>query len=230
MPNEDRRRSESENPQPLPPAGLFSAEIPNLGPVIDPPFIDVPDFSQYLTPANITPVDVEPVEPRTTTESRREAVDVALATDSVTSNLDGKRYEVLEVGTRSLDRQTDYPLVIIYNYTDDVVVEVTVDPDRRAVLEVREERYQPPLTDSELSQALEMVRDDGQLSDAGIDVDTGVGLIVEDVNFRSSRYSHRFVDLRFGPADRYVPTAFAIVDLSRREVVRIGLIPQEEAS
>jgi hypothetical protein len=230
MPDEDTRPSDLQNPQPLPPAGLFSAEIPNLGPVIDPPFVDVPDFSQYLTPANITPVDVESVEPRITNESRREAVDVARASDAVMSNLEGKRYDVLEVGTRSLDRQTDYPLVIIYNYTDDVVVEATVDPARRAVLEVSVERYQPPVTDSELRQALELVRDDGQLSEAGVDIDTGVGLIVEDVNFRNPRYGHRLVDLRFGPADRYVPTAFAIVDLSSREVVRTGLIPQEEAS
>jgi hypothetical protein len=120
--------------------------------------------------------------------------------------------------------------VIIYNYTDDVVVEAMIDPVRRAVHEVSVERYQPLLTPSEQSQALEMVRDDGRLTEAGIDVATGVGLIVEDVNFRSPRYGHRLVDLRFGPANRYLPTAFAIVDLSGREVVRTGLVPQEGSS
>ncbi|MEV4840389.1 hypothetical protein AB0K05_38195 [Nonomuraea sp. NPDC049486] len=225
MPGEERRY-----PEPLPPPGLFSAEIPNLGPVIDPPFVDVPDFSQYLTPADATPVDFEPLEPRITDESRRQAVDWALASDRVTRKLEGKRYEVLEVGTRSLDRQTDYPLVIIYNYTDDVVVEAMIDPIRRAVLEVDEKCYQPPLTASEHSEALEMVRDDDRLSEAGIDVATGVGLIVEDVNLRSPRHGHRLVDLRFGPADRYLPTAFAIVDLSDREIVRTGLVPQEGSS
>jgi hypothetical protein len=222
MPDKDRRR-----PYPLPPPGLFSVEIPNLGPVIDPPFVDVPDFSQYLTPADVRPVDFEPVEPRITDESRRQAVDLALASDRVTRKLEGKRYQVLEIGTHSLDRQTDYPLVIIYNYTDDVVVEATVDLIRRALYEVSEKRYQPPLAAAEQSEALDMVRDDGRLAVAGIDVATGVGLIVEDVNFRSPRYGHRLVDLRFGPADRYLPTAFAIVDLSDQEVVRAGLVPQE---
>ena len=127
------------------------------------------------------------------------------------------------VGTRALDRLTDYPLVIIYNYTDDVVVEVMIDPVRRAVHEVSVARYQPPLTDSEQSEALEMVRDDGRLGEAGIDVDTGVGLMVEDVNFRSPRYGHRLVDLRFGPATRYLPTAFAIVDLATRTSSGPGL-------
>jgi hypothetical protein len=210
--------------------GLFSVEIPNLGPVVDPPFVDVPDFSQYLAPAETRPVDYEPLEPRVTDESRRQAVDAALASDRVIRKLQDKRYEVLEVGTRALDRQTEYPVVIIYNYTDDAVVEAVIDPVRRAVHEVSVERYQPPLTPSELGQALEMVRDDGRLSEAGIDVDTGVGLIVEDVNFRSPRFGHRLVDLRFGPATRYLPTAFAIVDLSDQDVVRTGIIPQEGAS
>jgi hypothetical protein len=216
--------------EPLPPPGLFSAEIPNFGPVIDPPFVDVPSFTQYLTPADTRPVDVEALEPRITDETRRQAVDSALATDRVTGRLDGKRYEVLEVGTQARDRQTDYSLVIIYNYSDDVVVEAVIDPVRRAVLEVSEKRYQPLLADAEQSRALDMVRDDGRLPEAGIDVGTGVGLIVEDVNFRSPRYGHRLVDLRFGPADRYLPTAFAIVDLSDREVVRTGLLSEEASS
>jgi hypothetical protein len=225
MPDEDRGSTD-----PLPPPGLFSIEIPNLGPIIDPPFVDVPDFSQYLIPADTRPVDFEPLEPRITDESLRQAVDYALASDRVTRKLEGKRYQVLEIGTRSLDRQTEYPLVIIYNYTDDLVVEATIDPIRGTVFEVNEERYQPPLTASEQSQALEMVRDDGRLSEADIDVATGVGLIVEDVDFRSPRCGHRLVDLRFGPANQYLPTAVAIVDLSGREVVRTGLVRQEGLS
>jgi hypothetical protein len=225
MSDKDRLR-----PPELPPPGLRSVEIPNLGPRIDPPFVDVPDFSQYLTPADTSPVDFESLEPRITDESRQQAVDVALASDRTAGKLEGKRYEVLEVGTRSLDRQTDYPLVIIYNYTDDVVIEVTIDQVRRAVHDVTVERYQPALTASEQSQALEMVRDDGRLPEADIDITTGVGLIVEDVDIRSPRYGHRLVDLRFGPENRYLPTAFAIVDLSNREVARTGLLPQEEGS
>jgi hypothetical protein len=43
----------------------------------------------------------------------------------------------------------------------------------KAVHEVSVERYQRPLIGSEQSQALEMVRDDGRLSEADIDVTTG---------------------------------------------------------
>ena len=217
-------------PDPIPPPGLSRLGIPNLGPVIDPPFVDVPDYRRFLAPADRTPVDFEPLEPRIADEARRDAVGSALASDRVTRKLQDKRYQVLEVGTHSEDRETDHPLVIIYNYTDDVVVEVTVDSLRRAVLDVTESRNQPALAAFEQIEALEMVRDDGRLPEAGIDVGTGVGLIVDDVNFRSPRYGHRLVDLRFGPADRYLPTAFAIVDLSDQEVVRVGLLPQEGSS
>jgi hypothetical protein len=211
----------------LPPPGLFGMGIPNLGPVVDPPFVDVPDFSRYLAPSDRTPVDFEPLEPPVADEARREAVSSALGSDRVTRRLEGKRYQVVEVGTCSEDRETHRPLVIIYDYTDDMVVEVTVDSVRRAVLDVTETRYQPALATFEQSEALELIRDDGRLPEAGIDVSTGVGLIVEEPNFRSPRYGHRLVDLRFGPADRYLPTAFAIVDLSDQEVVRTGLLPKE---
>lgn len=233
MSNDDGEEANTAGRRPpdlLPPPNLFSVDIPNLGPVIDPPFVDVPDFSDYLTPPNITPVDVEYLEPRISDESRREAVDVALASEAVASNFREKRYEVLEIGTRSLDRETDFPLVIIYDYTDDVVVEAMVDPARKSVLDVSVKRYQPPVSDAEHREALAILGAENSLSDAGIDLDPAVSLIVEDVNFQSPRFGHRVVDLRFGPADRYVPTAFAIVDLSNREVVKTGLIPQEEAS
>ncbi|MER7544099.1 hypothetical protein [Actinomadura sp.] len=221
MPGEEQYSRES-----LPPPGLFSAEVPNFGPVVDPPFVDVPEFSRYLHPADRTPVEFETLEPRIPDESRHRAADLALASERVAAKLRDKRYEILDIGTRAKDRETDHPLVIIYDYTDDAVVEVEVDPVRRAVQDVRVERYQPPVTDSELSDALDLVREHGVLSEAGIDIATGVGLIVEDVNAQSPRHGHRLVDVRFGPADRYVPTAFAIVDLSAREVVKAGLITE----
>ncbi|GAA1786739.1 hypothetical protein [Actinomadura chokoriensis] len=222
-------RQYQQPPGALPPPGLLSAQIPNLGPVIDPPYSDVPDFSEYLAPAETKAVEVEPLESWFTTDIRQKAVDLALESDRVTRKLEGKRHQVLDVGTRSMDRETELPLVGIYNYTDDVVVEVTIDPMRRAVIEVAEKSYQPALTESEQKQAVEIVRDDGRLAAAGIDVSTGVGLIVEDEDAGSPRHGHRLVDLRFGPADRYVPTAFAIVDLSAQEIAEAGLIAQEVA-
>jgi hypothetical protein len=211
----------------LPPPGLLSTEIINLGPVIEPGFSDARNWSEFLPVVETKAVYVESREVALTEEGARHAIDLALAADSVVRELDGKRYEIMSVGFKSLDRQTEYPWVIIYNYTDDSVVEATVDVAGGEVLDVTAARYQPPLTSSEQSYAIELVRRNGQLADAGIAVETGAGLIVEEVNFRNPRYGHRLVDLRFGPEDRRAPTAVAIVDLSAQEVVRTGIMPRE---
>jgi len=214
----------------LPPPGLDITRVVHLDPFIDPPFVDAEDWGQYLTITETTPVDFKHLEPTITDQGAREARELALASNNVLTELEGKRYEVLWVGSRSMDRQTEHPLVIIYNYTDDVVVEATVDLAARRVQEVSIKRYQPALALSEQSRALDLVRDDGRLPHAGIDVDTGLGLVVEDVNFRSPQYRHRLVDLRFALHDRRSPSAFAIVDLSAQNIVRTGLLPQEEPS
>jgi hypothetical protein len=210
----------------LPPPGLLRTEIINLGPVIEPGFSDARNWSEFLPAVETKAVYVESREVALTEDVARRAVDMALTADGVVRELDGKRYAIMSVGLKSLDRQTEYPWVILYDYTDDRVVEATVDVAGGKVLDVTAARYQPPLTSSEQSHAIELVRRNGQLAAAGIAVETGAGLIVEEVNFRSPRYGHRLVDLRFGPEDRRAPTAFAIVDLSAQDVVSTGLAPR----
>lgn len=210
----------------LPPPGLLRPDIVNLGPVIDPPFSDARDWSEYLPPYDTRPVDFEELEPSLTEEAARRALELAMASADVRRELEGKRYEVMGVGLRSMDRETEHPVVVIYNYTDDVVVEAFVDLAEDRLLQVALERYQPPLSPSELSEGLELVRRDGRLAEAGIDVNTGVGLVVEEANFRSPTYGHRLVDLRFGPEDRRIPAAWAIVDLSSQELLSTGMIEQ----
>jgi hypothetical protein len=214
----------------LPVPELFSTEIINLGPIISPPFSDAKDWSKYLPQVETKPVDFEPLESNLTEDSARQAVELALSSKSVISKLEEKRYEIMGVGLRSIDRDTEYPLVVIYNYTDDVVLEALVDLVGTTILEITLERYQPPLVPSELTRALDMVRKDSRLPEAGINIDTGMGLVVEEENFRSPRYGHRIIDLRFGPADRRLPTAWAIVDLTSEEVIKIGVYPKEELS
>ena len=210
----------------LPLPGLNPIEIPNLGPIIDPPFSDARDWGRFLPRVETKPVVIEQRAPTFTDDNARRATELALASDRVRRELEGKRYEVMSVGMRALDRRTEHPVVVIYKYTDGITLEVMIDLAGAAVIDVKSARYQPTLTDPELRRALDLIRQDGRIARACIDVDTGVGLIVEDENFRSPRYGHRLVDLRFGPANRRLPTAFAIVDLTSEDVVRLGTIPQ----
>ncbi|WP_153342337.1 hypothetical protein [Nocardia aurantia] len=202
----------------------------HLDPFIDPRFVDAEDWGRYLTITETIPVDFEYLEPTITDQDVHEARELALASDNVRTALEGQRYEVLAVGSRTVDRETELPLVIVYNYTDDTVIEATVDLRAPEVREVSMKRYQPALSSAEQSRALDITRDDGRLSRSGIDIDTGLGLVVEDVNFRSPQYGHRLVDLRFTLTNRRCPSAFAIVDLSAQCIVGIGLLPQEELS
>jgi hypothetical protein len=208
---------------------LNTVEIINLGPIIDPAFVDAPDWRAYLTPVDIRPVAYEQIDTTSTEERDRQAAAMALGAESILRELEGKRYEVMGVGVRSLDKQTEYSVVVIYNYTDDVVVEASVDPAGDRVTDVKLERYQPPVADSEVRAARELVGQHGHLFDAAVDVDTGEGIIVEEENFRSPRYGHRLVDLRFGPPDRRLPSAWAIVDLTDQQVISTGTIEQEES-
>ncbi|PXX57480.1 hypothetical protein DFR70_118135 [Nocardia tenerifensis] len=209
----------------LPPPGFLRTEIIDLGPVIDPKFTDAHDWSEFLPPMHATPVHSPERDLRAADEAAALAPEVALSHAGVNDLLDGKRYEIISVGTRFVDRDTEYPVVVIYDYTDDIVVEAIVDVAQRSLVELRTTLNQPAVTAAEEARAIELVRRDGRLTEHGIDVGTGAGLIVEDVNFHSSRYGHRLVDLRFGPADRRLPTAFAIVDLSAQDVAELGLIP-----
>jgi hypothetical protein len=218
---------QDENVLPLPQLST-TTEVLNLGPVIDPPFSDARSWREFLTPIEIKPVYFEQLEPTLTKDRARQATELALASERLRRDLEGKRYEIMGVGMRSLDRRTEYPLVVIYNYTNDIVLEAMVDLTGRTVLEVKTERYQPPLAAVELSRALDLLSQDGRLHRRGIDVNTGTGIVVEEENFRSPRHGHRLVDLRFGPEDRRLPTAWAIVDLTSQEVVKTGIFPQEE--
>ncbi|GAA4991166.1 hypothetical protein [Kitasatospora paranensis] len=214
----------------LPPPELLRVELVDLGPVIDPPFSDAKSFRRHLPHVQTTPVEFEPMESNLADDGRRRAVEVALASEAVDRELTGKRCDVLGVGSAATGRDSEHPLVTMYNYTDGQVVEALVDLDAARVLEVSTADRQPPLAAAERSQALELLRGADGLVDPDIDLGTGMGLIVEEVDFRSPRYGHRLVDLRFGPRDRRLPIAFAVVDLTDQAVVTAGRIPQEMSS
>jgi hypothetical protein len=209
----------------LPPPGLVRVEVPNLGPVIDPKFTDARDWSEFLSRVETTPVHFEERDVTAIDAARKIAPEIALAAPRVRELLEGKRHEVISVGTRAMEDDCEHPVVVIYNYSDDNVIEVLVDATAQSIVGINVSADSgPPMSAAEEERAKELVRRDGFLADNGIDVGTGAGLVVEEVDFRSPRYRHRLIDLRFGPLDRRLPTAFAIVDLSAADVVKTGLI------
>ncbi|HEY5843448.1 MAG TPA: hypothetical protein VIU87_18670 [Mycobacterium sp.] len=213
----------------LPPPGLLIPDVLNLGHTIRPAFVDARDWGEFLPDLQTYPVEYDEVDTSAVDAAARAAEEIAMASTELAERLGDKRREVLAVTQRSDDRDTDYPVVIVYDYTDDLVHEVAVDVDSRAVRNVTTGRSMPALSSREEQRAIELVRTDGRLVERGIDVATGSGIIIEETNFHDPTYGHRLVDLRFGPEDTRYPTAYAIVDLSAERVLRVGVIPQEES-
>jgi hypothetical protein len=210
----------------LPPPALVG-DTPYIGPVIDPKFVDALDWSGFLPAHETKRVRFKKRDMSRLDEAINAAPAIALESARVSELLDNKRHEVVGVGTRSLDRETEVPVVTLYDYTSDVAIEVLVDVAKNSVIDVAATENLPALAEAEEERALAIVREDGRLAEYGIDVATGKGLIVEEVNFRSPQYGHRLVDLRFAAENQRVPTAFAVVDLSAEGIVTLGLIERE---
>ncbi|WP_157032318.1 hypothetical protein [Kitasatospora cheerisanensis] len=172
-----------------------------------------------------TPVAVEETAPIVSEAGSRRATELALHSEEVSRELAGRRHEVIGVGSGAADRSAHHPIVIIYDYTENLAVEAVVDLAAGRVAEVRRRRYQPQLTTAEERRAVELVRQDGRLGAYESDLDSGSGIVVDEVDFRSPRHGHRMVDLRFGPMTERLPRAFAVVDLTDQDVVRCGPVP-----
>ncbi|MCU7820541.1 hypothetical protein [Kitasatospora sp. DSM 101779] len=193
-------------------------------PPAGPPQEDARDHRGLLTPvAPVRRFGAEPAGPGLTADERGRAAELALADPEVRRTVERGRHRVLGVYTAVAGRHRTHPLVVVYDYADGVAVEVTVDLAAGRVLEVATGRHPPALAEEEQRRARDLVRDSRLLAAAGVDIDSGAGQVLAEVDLHSPRYRHRLVDLRFGPADRRLPSAFAIVDLSDESVLTTGL-------
>src|SRR6476620_9697341 len=86
---------------------LQTVEILNFGPVIDPPFSDARSWREFVTPVETKVFVSEQVQPTLTVEGSQQAANLALASERVVGELKGKRYELMGVGMKSLDRRTE---------------------------------------------------------------------------------------------------------------------------
>lgn len=224
-PDQGRDR-ESLLPPPQPP------QILPLGlsrPVIEPPLRDLrppdtPEQTEQWEPVSSGPLEIQN---QLTGEFAQRAQDTVLGTEEVRQVLDNKRY--IAIGASLLEdrvENTTSLVFILYNYTDNVAVEVSLDENGQEVTEVMEARYQPPPLQEEIDQAIQLAREDSRLATRPLSDDVeGTALLVSSVDPEDPYYNHRQFDVRFGRPDKRSPRYGALVDLSTETVLRAGALP-----
>jgi hypothetical protein len=109
-------------------------------------------------------------------------------------------------------------LVVAYDYSADVAVQITLD-ERGEVVEMTDERYQPPPIESEIERAIDLARADARLS-ARVE-----GLVASAIPFsgHADEFANRRVlEVLFGCRAERLPRFRAWVDLSRETVLHAG--------
>lgn len=179
-------------------------------------------------------------------EERIQAVlDSVLSDDDVGERLSDHRYEALglvrqDAKRYDLDEDQDPPLVLlVYDYTTDVTLEVTVAPDDHEVMEVSESGRQVALGQKEVERAVEILNESASTDVVIASADVQDAVVHSPGDERHPRCGHRGVVLHFDPAGvasfTRSPSAthVAEIDLSAGDVLDVREVsdePEEPAS
>jgi hypothetical protein len=211
----------------LPPPQLLPLGEPL--PIIEPPLRDLrppdtPEQVEQWEPVSSGPLEIQN---QLTRELAQRAQDTVLGSEEVQQMLDNKRYIAIGASLRE-DRveNTTWLVFILYNYTDNLTIEVSLDENGQEVIEVREARYQPPPLQEEIDQAIQLAREDSRLATRHLSDDLrGTAIVVSSVDPEDPYYNHRQFDVRFGRPDKRLARYEALVDLSTETVLRAGALP-----
>jgi hypothetical protein len=230
IPGEQGDRISYERGLPPPPRLLPLGE---LRPIVEPAFRDQapPQTKEEVEEWERFPSS--PVEHMLTDELAQHAEAVALASPDVKRLLAGKRY--IPIGATLMDEGDEKPegearaqagtlIFMIYNYTDNVPVQVILDRDARGVRSVAEQVMGPacPAPPREIETAIALAREDQRLAERLTEDMEGTAIMVTVEDPAHPLYRHRLLDVRFGYPDERLPRHMALVDLSTERVVRAG--------
>jgi hypothetical protein len=196
---------------------VTAGPIVDFGPVIDPPFVDGISREVYDRAISLNSVEDDMPQAAVAAQARN----TAQRDPRVVAAL-GHRWEFIGVGiVYHKKRRRSELRVVWYVYDTDQTVEAITDDKGAYVRDVRVNFRQPAFTDREQARANELVAASGRLPRTR----DGRGLPVEDTDRLSPRYGHRLVHLRFNPDGTCIPRWWALVDLSRDELVDAGDVP-----
>jgi hypothetical protein len=216
-----------------PPRILSEGEFP---PVIEPPFKDMPPFHMEEGVEGFEEFESKPAKSQLTEELVRKAQAATLASEQVSQLLADKRYIPIGAGyidngdeklNKSNRKETGGPpqlIFVLYNYTDNLTIEVYLDKDANNVNRVESLRYQPAPLREETEEAIQLARKDQRLADRLTEDLEGAAILVSPVDPEDMHYNHRQFDVRFVRVGDRAPIYMALVDLSIKTVLKAGSV------
>ena len=201
--------------------------VPKLFPIIDPGFCNHPTLSSFdQTQKVYDSIEITTGEELLTPEFIEKIKQSILGFSEVQELLKDKDYIV--IGSSKIDRKSDtdnpYLVSIIYNYTDNITIEVYHDINLENIMKIDKLYYQPAPTKEEIKQAIEMAKMDNFLQDKISNEMEGGALLVSSINRDDEYYNHRLLDVRFRYIHERLPLYQSLVDLSTKTVIKSGLI------
>jgi hypothetical protein len=211
-----------------PPMEIYN--VPKLVPITDPGFCDHPTLSSFdQIPRQYDWIETEPKEELFTPEFIEKINRTILGFSNVKELLQNKDF--LFIGTSKIDvkpekdnQEKSYLLSVIYNYTDNITIEVYHDIDLEKIIKIEQSHYQPAPTQEEIKQAIEIAKMDNFIKDKISDDMNSGAILVGDIDKDSEYYNHRILDVRFGHIHERLPSYQALIDISTKNVIRSGSI------
>jgi hypothetical protein len=109
-------------------------------------------------------------------------------------------------------------LVVAYDYTANMAVEISLD-EKGELLELSEERYQPPPVRSEIERAIELAGSDDRLASK---VGSLVAMAIPFAGATDELANQRIMEVLFGCLADRLPRYRAWVDLGTETVIHAG--------
>jgi hypothetical protein len=226
MENSDQSRDQERL---LPPPRILP--FGEFRPVIEPPLRDLrlpetPEQAEQWEPFSSSPLEDQN---QLTEELIQRAQAATLDAEEVRQMLADKRYIAIGASLREdrVDNTTSL-VFILYNYTDNLTVEVSLDENARGVTHVAQEPYQPAPLQEEIDRAIRLARDDRRLAERLSEQLEGTAILVSPADPDHPQYNHRQFDVRFGRPDERLPRYWALVDLSTEIVLGAGSVQNNE--
>jgi len=208
---------------------LFPPPCEQMLPVPYPEF--VPPFDDQVPPDYEEQINVREAYVGTRHDMTEATAAAAALMESARRQSDvmeavGKRFKILGTVFKEVKGQPDKNshVVIIYSYTNNVVVEARFR--KGDLVDIVKRRYQPPLDQAEIRRAVELVvfppdiprSDSWEASAIGATRLDPVDPLVH----------HRLVDVGFGEPGERLPRVIALVDLSDEKMISIAPVRPDQ--